>query len=118
MHAYVFSPFGFGMFYIFQLFCETSQECDDLSDIGRELGCNIERINDAYTQLQKTCTLVCKAKLVYDMYSPIGSDKVQIKKVAIQISNHLAAFEIDPTEFSHLSVDLKAMKKLQFVPPK
>ena len=97
---------------------ETSQEIDDLSDIGRELGCDTTRIHNAYNDLQKVCILVCKAKLIYDMYSPMSTDKVQMKKCAIQISNHSAAFEIDPTDFAQLSGELKAMKKLQFVPPK
>ena len=41
-----------------------------------------------------------------------------MKKSAVTVTNYLQLFEIDPSDVLQISGDLKAMKKLQFVPPK
>ena len=89
-----------------------------MNDMGSELGCQTSVLKKAYETIKSICVIGCKAKLVFVMYSAQNTDKVQMKKHAVSVSNSLQAYEVDPIMVESIAPALKTMKKFQFLAPR
>ena len=99
-------------------FFRNVEEIDDLCEMSAELGCTTANLKAQYERLQNICVVGCKAKLVFFIYGANNTDKVLMKKQAVAISNHLQAYEIDPSKVESVAHILKAIKKFQFLAAK